>query len=330
MSGEILTVVQCLQSNTRSHTHQRILILSFIASPLDTNGTRESRKCHVDLPKKGLFPRIRKLPAILPQPSRKNKTKDQAFSFQSPTAKLLVICTELPTLEKQVLTLLQHVNNKKEFSQALDGLQVYGVLTAAWDMHLFAMQPVFDEDHNSIVYQWRQHPRTLDIQKASNVVVAFELFKRMSKSSNYLQQHWQELGPCHATHLSCYLPTFCEIPKGRATHTADTPTKAPKDKTQSKKDTSDGQATGPGRNSGDREKGKDKGKGHGKDSVEDRKRQGGGTDMQDAGFIPLSDSVELRPEASALLEIQNLLPADLLAEIRGWVPKVRAMTALFL
>ncbi|KAL6045725.1 hypothetical protein QOT17_022606 [Balamuthia mandrillaris] len=226
-------------------------------------------------------------------------------------------------LEKEVLTLLQHVNNKQQFTNTLNELRVYGVLTAAWDMHLFAMQPTFDEDHNSIVYQWSQHPRVLDIRKAEDVVAAFELFERMSKISNYVQQFWQEMGPCRATRLSCYLPTFCEVPKGRATHAADTPTKAPKDKkdTQSQTDTSDGQSTGPGRNCGDRDKGRDKG--HGKDSTEGRKGWGGGKEVQDAGFIPSSDSPELQPEALALLEMQSLIPADLLAEIHGWVPKGR-------
>ncbi|KAL6050618.1 hypothetical protein QOT17_019725 [Balamuthia mandrillaris] len=237
--------------------------------------------------------------------------------------KKLLVCMRL-ALEKQILKLLQSTHEEKQFIEALQELRVFGALTAASKLFLFAMRPLLDIDHRSVVYEWHERAGALDILHVKDVIAAFECFERMSRAANLMEKVWNNIGTRRVGPpvLQFYLPVLCDIPAARPNHAAVTPTKnPPKDRKRSH--TSDSGSTGHEHRQKKQHsrKGTGNDKGDGQGGGAEKKGRGGEGEVHDACSFPSSDSAELQPEVLASLQTQSLLPADFLPEIRGWIPK---------
>ncbi|KAL6052242.1 hypothetical protein QOT17_018697 [Balamuthia mandrillaris] len=237
--------------------------------------------------------------------------------------KQLLVCMRL-ALEKQILKLLQSTHEEKQFIEALQELRVFGALTAASKLFLFAMRPLLDIDHRSVVYEWHEREGALDILQVKDVIAAFECFERMSRAANLMEKVWNNIGTRRRGPpvLQFYLPVLRDIPAARPNHAAVTPTKnPPKDRKRSH--TFDSGSTGHEHRQKKQHssKGEDDNKGSGQGGRAEKNGRGGEGEVQDACSFPSSDSAELQPEVLASLQTQGLLPADFLPEIRGWIPK---------
>ncbi|KAL6062346.1 hypothetical protein QOT17_012287 [Balamuthia mandrillaris] len=237
--------------------------------------------------------------------------------------KKLLVCMRL-ALEKQILVLLRSIHEEKQFIEALQELRVFGALTAASKLFLFAMRPLLDLDHRSVVYEWHERAGALDILHVRDVIAAFECFERMSRAAHHMENVWNNVGTRRGGPpvLQFYLPVLCDIPAARPNRAAVTPTKnPPKDRKCSH--TSDSESTGhehrqKKQHSG---KGKDDNIGNGQRGGAEKNGRGGEGEVQDACSFPSADSAELQPEVLASLQTQSLLPNEFLPAIRGWIGK---------
>ncbi|KAL6039988.1 Protein kinase domain-containing protein [Balamuthia mandrillaris] len=107
--------------------------------------------------------------------------------------KKLLVCMRL-ALEKQILALLQSLHEEEQFIEALRELRVFGALTAASKLFLFAMRPLLDLDHRSVVYEWHERAGALDILHVRDVIAAFECFERMSRAAHLMENVWNNVG----------------------------------------------------------------------------------------------------------------------------------------